>query len=86
MVANGIGPRVEEMETVINYQIKASKAEAESTAGCITNRAALFDLFGFDSKRLPDQNFPNVGHMLATCWPDFDNLLIHHILSDFFMH
>ena len=50
MVANGIGPRVEEMETVINYQIKASKAEAESTAGCITNRAALFYLFGFDSK------------------------------------
>merc|ERR550514_815710 len=29
-VANGVGPRVEELETVINYQIKASKEEAES--------------------------------------------------------
>jgi SMC interacting uncharacterized protein involved in chromosome segregation len=29
-VANGIGPRVEELETVINYQIKASKEESES--------------------------------------------------------
>jgi SMC interacting uncharacterized protein involved in chromosome segregation len=34
-VANGIGPRVEEMETVINYQIKASKAEAESLLSTI---------------------------------------------------
>jgi SMC interacting uncharacterized protein involved in chromosome segregation len=29
-IANGLGPRVEELETVINYQIKASKEEAES--------------------------------------------------------
>merc|ERR1719335_1846500 len=29
-VANGVGPRVEELETVIQYQIKASKEEAES--------------------------------------------------------
>merc|ERR1719163_2062253 len=34
-VANGIGPRVEELETVINYQIKASKAEAESLLSTI---------------------------------------------------
>jgi hypothetical protein len=29
-VANGIGPRVEELETVITYQLKATKEEAES--------------------------------------------------------
>merc|ERR1719240_474809 len=29
-IANGLGPRVEELETVIQYQIKASKEEAES--------------------------------------------------------
>merc|ERR1719281_1534602 len=29
-VANGLGPKVEELETVIQYQIKASKSEADS--------------------------------------------------------
>jgi hypothetical protein len=36
-VANGVGPRVEELETVITYQLKATKEEAESL---ISERAA----------------------------------------------
>merc|ERR1719159_1316320 len=36
-VANGLGPRVEELETVIQYQIKASKEESESLIKTISS-------------------------------------------------